>query len=139
MSKQTKVVAIVRSEKRRLKLPKNSKCFNCDSAAEEMHHIVPYVYGGRWCIPTCYNCHHKIHNGNCVIKGRSKLIKEGIRNAKANGKQIGAPKKRNSDLIKALREQGLSYRAIAKKAKCSLGSVQAELRTDKNMERDCNE
>jgi len=55
-------------------------------------------------------------------------VKAGLENARSKGKQIGAPKKRNSELIKALRDQGLSYREIAIKAKCSLGSVQAELK-----------
>jgi DNA invertase Pin-like site-specific DNA recombinase len=57
----------------------------------------------------------------------SERVKNGLKNAKASGKQVGKPKKRNSELIRSLREQGLSYRQIAKIAKCSLSSVHAEL------------
>lgn len=57
----------------------------------------------------------------------SERVKNGLKNARASGKMIGKPKKRNSELIRSLREQGLSYRQIAKIAKCSLSSVHAEL------------
>lgn len=54
-------------------------------------------------------------------------VKAGMRNAKAKGKIIGRTRKRNSALIESLLEAGLSYREIARIAKCSHGSVHAQL------------
>lgn len=48
-------------------------------------------------------------------------------NARAKGRRIGRTKKRNSLLIRSLAEAKLSYREIARIAKCSHGSVHAEL------------
>lgn len=59
----------------------------------------------------------------------SERVKAGLANAKAKGKKCGGHnKKRNSQLIQALREEGMSLRKIAEKAKCSLGSVVDELK-----------
>lgn len=54
-------------------------------------------------------------------------VRAGMANAKAKGKRIGRVKKRNSALIRSLLEAKLSYREIARIAKCSHGSVHAEL------------
>lgn len=54
-------------------------------------------------------------------------VRAGMANAKAKGKRIGRVKKRNSILIRSLLEAKLSYREIARIAKCSHGSVHAEL------------
>ncbi len=54
-------------------------------------------------------------------------VRAGMANAKAKGKRIGRIKKRNSVLIRSLLEAKLSYREIARIAKCSHGSVHAEL------------
>lgn len=58
------------------------------------------------------------------------LIAERVRNglaaAKARGKRIGRERKRNSALIESLLEAGLSYREIARIARCSHGSVHAQ-------------
>lgn len=54
-------------------------------------------------------------------------VRAGMANAKAKGKRIGRLKKRNSVLIRSLLEAKLSYREIARIAKCSHGSVHAEL------------
>ena len=58
------------------------------------------------------------------------LIAERVRNglvaARARGKLIGRARKRNSALIESLLESGLSYREIARIAKCSHGSVHAQ-------------
>ena len=54
-------------------------------------------------------------------------VRAGMANAKAKGKRIGRVKKRNSTLIRSLAEAKLSYREIARIAKCSHGSVHAEL------------
>ena len=52
-------------------------------------------------------------------------VKAGMRNAKAKGKIIGRVRKRNDSLIHSLLEAGLSYREVARIAKCSHGSVSA--------------
>lgn len=54
-------------------------------------------------------------------------VRAGMANAKAKGVKIGRAKKRNSLLIRSLAEANLSYREIARIAKCSHGSVHAEL------------
>ena len=54
-------------------------------------------------------------------------VRAGVANAKAKGVRIGRVKKRNSLLIRSLAEAKLSYREIARIAKCSHGSVHAEL------------
>ena len=54
-------------------------------------------------------------------------VRAGMANAKAKGKRIGRAKKRNSVLIRSLLDAKLSYREIARIAKCSHGSVHAEL------------
>ena len=52
-------------------------------------------------------------------------VKAGMRNAKAKGRQIGRVRKRNDALISSLLEAGLSFREVARIAKCSHGSVSA--------------
>ena len=65
-------------------------------------------------------------------------VRAGMANAKAKGKRIGRVKKRNSTLIRSLLEAKLSYREIARIAKCSHGSVHAEL-VAMNKEKKINE
>jgi len=60
-----------------------------------------------------------------IIKSR---VIAGINTARAKGKTLGRPKRRNDIQIKRLREQGLSYRAISKQLNISLGSVQQALK-----------
>ena len=59
------------------------------------------------------------------------LIAERVRNglaaARARGKILGRARKRNSALIEQLLQAGLSFREVAKIAKCSHGSVSAQL------------
>lgn len=52
-------------------------------------------------------------------------VKAGMRNAKAKGKIIGRVRKRNDMLIHSLLEVGLSFREVARMAKCSHGSISA--------------
>ena len=65
----------------------------------------------------------------CLSQLERELIKErviaGMKNAKAKGKRIGRVRKRNDVLIHSLLEAGLSFREIARIAKCSHGSVSA--------------
>jgi DNA invertase Pin-like site-specific DNA recombinase len=57
------------------------------------------------------------------------LIRErvvaGLKNARAKGKRLGRERKRDDILIHSLLTAGLSFREIAKIAKCSHGSVSA--------------
>ena len=53
-------------------------------------------------------------------------VRNGLANAKAKGIRIGRERKRNSVLIESLLDAGLSYREIARIAKCSHGSVHAQ-------------
>lgn len=57
----------------------------------------------------------------------SERVKLGLRNAKANGKQIGRPKTRPSKMIRELRSRGKTYKAISESLNCSIGSVAKEL------------
>lgn len=54
-------------------------------------------------------------------------VKIGLANARAKGKLIGRKKLRDSDLIRKLLKSGLTYRAVSTIAKCSHGSVHAEV------------
>lgn len=60
------------------------------------------------------------------------LIRErvvaGLKNARAKGKRLGRERKRNDVLIHELLAAGLSFREIARIAKCSHGSVSASKR-----------
>jgi len=53
-------------------------------------------------------------------------VRAGLANARAKGIRIGRKKERNSELIRALLNKKLSYRAIASIADCSHGSIYAE-------------
>jgi DNA invertase Pin-like site-specific DNA recombinase len=55
-------------------------------------------------------------------------VRTGLEGARARGSKLGRPRKRNSELIRELRAQGMSHRKIAKLAKCSTWSVAQELR-----------
>lgn len=54
-------------------------------------------------------------------------VRNGLANARAKGKLIGRKKLRDSELIRKLIKSGLSYRKISRIAKCSHGSVSAEV------------
>lgn len=56
----------------------------------------------------------------------SERVRCGTANAKAKGVRIGRERKRNSVLIESLLDAQLSYREIARIAKCSHGSVHAQ-------------
>jgi DNA invertase Pin-like site-specific DNA recombinase len=66
-------------------------------------------------------------------------VRNGLRNAKAKGKHIGRKKLRDSELIRKLRKAGLTYRGIATIAKCSHGSVHAELLAEKREQKEAIE
>lgn len=53
-------------------------------------------------------------------------VKNGLKNAKAKGKQIGRKKTRPSELIRSLLKSGMTLRAAARVARCSHGSVSLE-------------
>lgn len=58
-------------------------------------------------------------------------VRNGLANAKAKGIHIGRVKERDSDLIRKLRSSGMTFRDIARIAKCSTGAVAAEMRAMK--------
>ena len=65
-------------------------------------------------------------------------VKNGLKNAKAKGKQIGRKKTRNSELIRSLLKAGMTLRATAAAARCSHGSVsleRAEMRKEEEIAR----
>lgn len=59
-------------------------------------------------------------------------VRNGLVNARAKGKKLGRTKTRPSELIRGLALQGMSYRAIAKLAKCSASSVAEEIRQQRS-------
>lgn len=58
-------------------------------------------------------------------------VRNGLANAKAKGVHIGRIKMRDSDLIRKLRASGMTFRDVARIAKCSTGAVAAEMRAMK--------
>jgi DNA invertase Pin-like site-specific DNA recombinase len=68
----------------------------------------------------------------CLAQLERELLRErvlaGMRNAKAKGVKIGRVRKRNDVLIHSLLDAQLSFREIARIAKCSHGSVSASKR-----------
>jgi hypothetical protein len=56
---------------------------------------------------------------------RRKRVRHGLAAAKARGVRIGRERKRNDALIHSLLKAGLSFREIARIARCSHGSVSA--------------
>ncbi len=58
-------------------------------------------------------------------KCKGERVRSGMKNAKAKGIKIGRVRKRNDVLIHSLLDAQLSFREIARIAKCSHGSVSA--------------
>lgn len=54
-------------------------------------------------------------------------VKSGLVNAKAKGKVLWRPRTRNSELIKELSNQKMSYRKIAQLASRSIAAIYREL------------
>ena len=54
-------------------------------------------------------------------------VKNGLNAARARGVQLGRKKTRPSNLIRTLRQSGMTYSKIAKIAKCSTGAVAKEI------------
>ncbi len=51
-------------------------------------------------------------------------VKAGLRNARAKGKRIGRPRQEvDSSIVRALRDQGLSWRAVSDRLNLGLGTV----------------
>ena len=56
-------------------------------------------------------------------------VRAGLRNAKAKGKRIGRPRLEvDASRVRALRAQGLSWRAISQNLQCGLGTVYRSIR-----------
>ena len=58
----------------------------------------------------------------------SERVKNGMKNARAKGKQIGRPKTRNTDLIVSLRKQGYTYNQIRELIGVGHGTITNALR-----------
>lgn len=56
----------------------------------------------------------------------SERVKNGIENARAKGKRIGRSKERNSELIRNLRDQSMSYHEIARLTGYSISTISRE-------------
>lgn len=73
------------------------KCINCGAEANHWHHVVPKSLGGQEGtnrVPLCDKCHGLIHGvtySNGTIS-HSDLTKQGLKRARAEGKQIGQRK-----------------------------------------------
>jgi hypothetical protein len=106
-------------------------CFECDKPADATHHVIPQSRGGKRFVYLCAACHAMAHgikaDGGVYLPA---LIREGLARARRRGVKLGAPVKA-TDAIKAqamaLREQGMTYRNIAKQLSLSAGCVHAML------------
>lgn len=63
-------------------------------------------------------------------------VRNGLANAKAKGIRIGRLKTRDSDLIRKLRASGMTFREVARIAKCSTGAVSAEVKEMKKQSKE---
>lgn len=103
-------------------------CFECNAAADHMHHVVPRVLGGTRTIPLCESCHGKVHSRE--MTGHRRLTKAALAVKKGKGErtgtipygyQLGADgvqlvphegEQAVIAVIRSLRTEGLSLRAI---------------------------
>lgn len=104
-------------------------CFECNATADHMHHVVPLVLGGTRTIPLCESCHGKVHSRE--MTGHRRLTKAALAVKKGKGERVGAipygyqladdgktlvaheGEQAVIAVIRALRAEGLSLRAIA--------------------------
>jgi len=63
-------------------------CFECDNAAEHMHHVVPKSLGGTKMVPLCAICHGLVHDRKMVSSGA--LTKKALAHKRARG-EVYAP------------------------------------------------
>lgn len=107
-----------------------SDCFECSGAATEMHHVVPRSLGGTATVPLCCRCHDRVH-GVMRIAGRGGLTAAALGAKKARGERVGsvpygyalavdgvslvevAAEQGVIVRVRALRDEDMSYRAIA--------------------------
>jgi hypothetical protein len=72
-----------------------------------------------------------LHNAQLERDLIAERVRNGLANAKAKGIHIGRVKQRDSDLIRKLRASGMTFREVARIAKCSTGAVTAEMKAVK--------
>lgn len=107
-----------------------AKCFECNSPATQLHHVVPESLGGTKTIPLCDLCHPKAHGETGYWRTRD-LIKAKLKERKEQGYRIGGqipygkmadgnkrivdnPEERYWQFVgKYLADQGMHFRAIA--------------------------
>ena len=80
---------------------KDMICVNCGSTDNlHLHHIVPLALGGTNNLGNvsivCGKCHGKIHGA--MWEKHGELIKQGLENARAEGKELGRPKTTTDDI-----------------------------------------
>lgn len=104
-------------------------CFECDAPATQHHHVVPVSLGGTRTVPLCDDCHAMVHGRRAVDV--STLTKVGLARRKREGKVVGMvpygyrrvgdhleedpDEQRVVDVIRRLRGEGLSLRAVVAK------------------------
>ena len=102
------------------------KCFECNRAAENNHHVVPKSRGGTRTVPLCGRCHDLVHSVGII-----ELSQRSWKATKKAGKRYGnipyGYKQGKTSLIKCRKEQailramhrlkdkGLSWQEIADK------------------------
>jgi len=90
------------------------RCFECNSPAQQAHHIVPASRGGTRTIPLCESCHEKAHDRSVTFKDHGARVKKGIDLARKKGVKIGRPRRRvNSKKLKEVLDKGLTITEIA--------------------------
>jgi len=91
------------------------RCFECGAKAHHAHHIVPFSRGGTRTVPLCHPCHEKAHGGGLRFSEHSKLTRDGMAKAKAQGIHVGRPRKSIDSAVVFLRwSRGESLSSLAK-------------------------
>ena len=62
-------------------------CFECGSASQHEHHVIPRSVGGTRTVPLCEPCHGKIHGRDLRT---SALTKAALQAKRARGERAGA-------------------------------------------------
>lgn len=93
-------------------LPK--RCCNCGRTDDlHYHHIVPVTYGGtnalsNWAV-FCGICHDKIHYGDHGEIDHGAAVRNGIKNAQANGVRVGRNAADGEAIMRAIAEHSSMF------------------------------
>lgn len=122
---------VIQSDQRTVKVNEGAICLNCQKPAEVMHHLVPYVRGGRTLVSLCIACHGFVHDHEFALTHRE-LIREGQRRGRALGRKPGRKSrftKEMQDSIIQDRLQGMSLRSLSAKHSACSSSITKILRS----------